>query len=194
MRLRLMYFMIAVGLLLLNATAALAKGPPDKVTIQGPGIAEAIEITDPQTLNAFSFFQFEAVDENNRRGIDEPPNIGEGYLVTRYIERMDGSVRPWDELHYYLTSDGERDYIFLDGLIGDSSTEFDGRWYHASPEGQQVMRQVLADSGVAQLAPQTLPAAGYDSWPGWRLLLVVSGSLVIAGWLFRQKSDRPRGV
>ena len=51
---------------------ALAKGPPDKVTIRAPGMSEEVEITDPQLLQAFAFFGFEDIAHPM-----DPPSIRE---------------------------------------------------------------------------------------------------------------------
>src|SRR5262245_11962277 len=81
---------------LVLTAAAWAKGPPSKVIIAGPGLAGEVEITDPETLQAFSFFQF----ENIYRKVDAPPDPGEGYVVTRYIENG-LTLIPWDRVIYY---------------------------------------------------------------------------------------------
>lgn len=159
---------LLIVLALLVAAPAFAKGPPGKATISGPGIQGDLEITDPAVLNALSFYSFEQVEENNRRGIEAPTNIGEGYRVVRYTKGAGNYFKPWDELRYYPYADGERGVIFLDGLIGDSYSEFDGKWFHANPEGDATLRAFLAQQGVA-LAPPTLPATGSSS-----LLLVVA--------------------
>lgn len=163
----------AVVFVALATVPAFAKGPPSKATISGPGLPGTVEITDPALLNALSFFQFENVNENNRHGIAAPAHPGAAYLITRYVENPDRSFRPWDELHYYPADN--RGYVFLDGLIGDSYTEFDGRWYQASPEGDAAMKQLLAQHGVS-LLPATGKTLPFHWW-----LLTLGGSLLVLG-------------
>lgn len=186
-RIRFVVSLTVLIILLAPTTVVIAKGPPAKATISGPGLQGEIEITDPTLLNALSFFQFEQVEENNRRGIDQPANPGEGYLITRYIQRAPGSptFQPWDQLHYYPNAEGGRSVIFLDGLIGDSSTEFDGKWYNVSPDGDAAMRAFLTDRGALTPA-QTLPATGTTA-PATMLYLVPAALLVLTGLALRRR-------
>ena len=146
---------------LLTFDVALAKGPPSKVTISGPALVGEVEITDPDLLQAFSFYQF----ENIYRKIEAPLKPGEGYVVTRYVR--DGTkLIAWDRAIYYPGPTDELGIVFLEGLIGSSASEFDGDWYKASRYGDTVMRQILAEHGAtrtqetsrATLSPITLIA------------------------------------
>lgn len=173
-------------LLLISLTPAYAKGPPDKATISGPGLAGEITITNPTMLNELGFYSFEQVEENNRRGIEAPPNVSEGYLITRYVANPGGKTfRAWDKLHYYPNAVDGRGVIFLDGLIGDAYSEFDGRWFRASASGDAMLRKLLTEQGVQ--VDQLLPATGYAAPPiGWFALAGVS--LLLLGALLRQRS------
>jgi hypothetical protein len=137
---------LAVGLLLslLLFTAALAKGPPSKVTITGPGVVKEVEIDDPETLEAFSFFQFEDVNQK----IEAPEKPGEGYTVTRFILDRDKLI-PWDRAIYYPSQNGAAGVVFFEGLIGPNSTEFDGFWYQASSQGDAAMQQIITGKPVS---------------------------------------------
>ena len=75
--------LLGFSMLLFAASSdiAFAKGPPDKVRIEGPGLETPLEVDDFDLLMAFSFFQFEDVNQT----IDQPQNPGEGYVITRYI-------------------------------------------------------------------------------------------------------------
>ena len=66
---------------ILGTSSVLAKGPPDKVTIEGPGLKAPIEVTDSKLLMAFSLFHF----ENIERLVPKPKDAGPGYTITRYI-------------------------------------------------------------------------------------------------------------
>lgn len=126
-----LYFILASG-------SALAKGPPDKVTIEGPGLPGEVEITDPRLLQPFSFFLFEDI----RYRIPPPPNRGQGYVITRYIYRKaQGEWIPWDRLIYYPSRNGSPGIVFLEGL--NVWTEYHSYWYLVSPEGDRTMRQIF---------------------------------------------------
>jgi hypothetical protein len=131
---------IVLALSLLTYGVALAKGPPSKVTISGPSLAGEVEVTDPDLLQAFSFFQFARVGQT----IEPPLKPGEGYLVTRYVQDR-GNLRAWDQAIYYPSSKGELGMIFLEGLVGPSRSQFDGHWYRASADGDAAMREILAE-------------------------------------------------
>ncbi len=131
---------IVLILSLLPCGVALAKGPPSKTTISGPSLAGEVEVTDPELLQAFSFFQFARVD----RKIEPPLEPGEGYLVTRYVQDR-GKLRAWDRAIYYPSPKGEPGIIFLEGLIGPSYSQFDGHWYRASADGDAAMRKILTE-------------------------------------------------
>lgn len=128
--------------------SVLAKSPPDKVVIRVPGLSREVEITDPQVLPAFSFFGFEDIT----RRVDPPPHSGKGVIITRYI-REGGKWIPWDRLIYYPPRNGASGVVFLEGLIGPGSTQFDGLWYSVSPEGDRAMRRILQEWGVWGPAP-----------------------------------------
>src|SRR5262245_23907391 len=95
--------LIGLSLALLLPGLILAKGPPSKVTLTGPSLIGEVQITDPDQLTAFSFFQFENI---GRKIYPSPSPTGEGYVVTRYVQ--DGAkLIPWDRVIYYPGSNGE---------------------------------------------------------------------------------------
>ncbi len=179
-RTRQLWVVTILAVFLVPVRSVFAKGPPDKAVLQGPGLKAPVEITDPATLAAFAFFQFEEVETNHRLGVPAP-KVGEGFEMTRYT-----GGRPWDVLHYYPDPSGQGGYIFLDGLIGPSSTEFDGKWYPASPQGDAAIRRVLADNGVSLRRPSALPATGADTSPV-RWLVVLACTLVGLGTVARDR-------
>ena len=136
----------ALILALLTTGVVVAKGGPSKVTISGPGLVGAVEVTDPKLLEAFAFERF----ENISRRIAAPADPGVGYVVTRYVR--DGrypqdaaKLIAWDRAIYYPGSAGEVGVVFLEGLIGPNSNEFDGYWYRATGVGDAAMHQILAE-------------------------------------------------
>ncbi len=138
----------ALAAMLILVLPVYAKGPPDQVTISGPGIRGEIVIAHSALLNAFSFYEF---NDLNRR-MDAPAvTPGEGYHITRYVRQNGGGpddLMVWDTLTYYLNPDGPG-YLYFDGLdpsIG--GTEGQGEWYLPSEAGDAAMKQILAAYGV----------------------------------------------
>lgn len=149
-------WVVAVVLLALLALppAALAKGPPDMVTIEGPGLEEPITITDPETLEAFAFYQFEDMEAR----MEAPAAPGEGYTITRYIPPVEQESHPWDRVIYYPAEQGG--YVFFEGLVDpDMWTQGQGHWYHVSEAGEAAMRRILAEHGALEGGSSAAQAA-----------------------------------
>jgi hypothetical protein len=145
---------------LLTTGVVSAKGGPSKVTISGPGLVDVVEVTDPKLLQAFEFYRF----ENISRRIEAPADPGEGYVITRYVRdgrypQDEAKLIAWDRAIYYPGSAGEVGVVFLEGLIGPNSNEFDGYWYRATGVGDTAMQQILAEHVAmpAQETPWTTP-------------------------------------
>ena len=174
---------IVLSLALLLPGVILAKGPPSKVSITGPGLADEVEITDPDQLMAFSFFQF----ENIGRKIDPPATTGEGYVVTRYVQ--DGAkLIPWDRVIYYPGANGELGIVFLEGLIGESASEFDGYWYWASQDGDMAMQKILTEHIAA--TPGDRPLAAASPITPMAIALSLLAVLAMVGILFTARRAR----
>jgi hypothetical protein len=190
--LRLIAAILISALFLMCASQVLAKGAPAKVIITGPGLTGEVLITDPKLLQAFSFFQFEDINHQ----IMAPTSPDEGYIVTRYVQDRS---QAWDRVIYYPQPAGVAAIAFLEGLIGSSSTEFDGQWYQVSSEGDTAMRQLLAAHGVrlpkrntaigTATGPQQLPVTGTPAEAGL-LLGIVSLLIIIFGVLMRWQTAR----
>lgn len=179
---------LALLLAALLVPAALAKGPPDKLTISGPGLDGEVEVTDRELLAEIGFGALEDFNENQRSGIAEP-SVGEGYTLVRALRNPNGTYQPWDQAHYY-PNPGGRGYIFYDGLVGPNTSEFDGKWYHARPEGEAAMQRLLQTLGAESPADQALPATGMERAPrGW--LIGLAGALLLAGALARRGRRSP---
>lgn len=129
---------------IMGVSTALAKGPPAKVTIEGPGIKSPLEFTDPELLQAFSLFQFEDIEHP----IPEPKDTGPGFVITRHVE-VSASLTPWDRLIYYPGSGKAKAIVFLEGIIGPDASEFDGHWYAVSRDGNAAMKKILQGAGIA---------------------------------------------
>lgn len=166
---------------------AAAKGPADYATLRGPGIEGAAEIVDPADLAALGFGAVEEFEYNGRAGLAPPADPGPGFVLTRYLLQRDGRRIAWDALHFY-PQPGGRDIIFFDGLIGDSSTEFDGRWYPATEGGAAAMRRILARLGALPPAAQALPAAGEHR--SYHAPLLLAAILTLAGLQLHRRLPR----
>jgi hypothetical protein len=133
---KLVTFIIAIVISFLFYQSAYAKGNFIKITISGGQLTSEIDITDPSLLEFFSFSYF----PDSRT---QDPMLGEGYLITRYNQQnKDGSFHAVDILYYYPSNTGSGGYVFYDGLI-DGSSEYDGKWYIASAEGDLAFRKIL---------------------------------------------------
>ena len=163
-------------LLALTTSLALAKGPPDKVVISGPGLSGEIESTDREAISALGLGAL----EDFQRGPIEAPQVGAGYQMACYFK--DGaSYRPFDRLTYYPNLPGKRSYIFYEGLrISGGWSEYDGKWFYATKAGDAAMRRLLWQLGTE---PATLPATGGTA--PLAAAAVLSGALVLAGALLR---------
>ncbi len=159
------WWVIVLAAALVLALPVEAKGPPNMVTITGPGIDGEIRISDADMLMPFSFYQF----NNLERRIKAPEgDLGPGYRITRYIVDSRGgknSLKAWDYLTYYPNPSGGLGYLYFDGLdpaIG--STEGQEEWYLPSEDGDAAIRRVLGQYGVLEpAAPNAVigaPAAG----------------------------------
>ena len=176
---------------LVAALPAEAKGPPDMITITGPGIDGELRITDPGELAPFSFYQF---NDLGRRTKAPDADLGSAYHITRYVNDSGAgknSLKAWDSLTYYLNPDGGLGYLFFDGLdpaIG--STEGQGEWYLPSEEGDAMMKHLLVQSGALHPAgagaggapsAEPRPLASPRLWP----VAAAAGTMavLVAAWL-----------
>lgn len=132
---------VLAGMLFFSAQLVSAKGPFSKVTISGGELPVAVEVTDTDLLQFFSFSNFP-------NAATSAPSVGEGYVVTRYYQNADGSFDAWDTLHYYPGSAGSSGYVFYDGLV-DGSSMYDGKWYIANPEVDAAFQDILASQQPA---------------------------------------------
>jgi hypothetical protein len=140
---KLIAILFTIGISLFFYKAAIAKGNFIKITISGGQLTSEIDITDPSLLEFFSFSYF----PDSRT---QDPMLGEGYLITRYDQQYkDGSFHAVDIMHYYPSNTDTGGYVFYDGLI-DGSSEYDGKWYIASAEGDLAFRRILATNNSAQ--------------------------------------------
>jgi hypothetical protein len=80
---------------------------------------------------------------------------------------------PFDQLHYYPYTG----YVYYDGLVNGSS-EYDGKWYAATPSAEEPFRAALAER--ARL-----------TWIPFAVLVLIVGGFIIAYNRKPRNDDRP---
>jgi hypothetical protein len=100
---------IAIGItlaVLIASSPASAKGGFDFITITGPDLKEALQVTDTSlTEDFFTFANFHE-DKTNA-----PADPGKGYEITRHYVQGIGDVI-FDRLHYYP----QTGFVFYNGI------------------------------------------------------------------------------
>ncbi|MBI5960649.1 MAG: hypothetical protein HY866_18060 [Chloroflexi bacterium] len=143
---------LLIVLLAVLVPPAAAKGPPDRIVITGPGIAGELVIEDRPTLDALSMGMEDFLSVIPQ---EIPANLGPGYTIKRLFK--DGlHYTPFDTAVYHPDLSGEGGRVLFVGIY-NGWTEYDGIWYAAQPEGDRVIRQILADHGVVLDVTESLP-------------------------------------
>lgn len=148
---------LVLFLLLLPGTGVTAKGPLARITVDGPGLAAAIEITDANLLSVLGMAEMMDLFVT----VDAPVDAGTAYALQRFYhdDRRNIDV-PFDSVRYYPHAGDGLAYVYYVG-IHNGSSEYDGRWFAVTSEGDSAMRRVLSDAGVevpGQPVPWTLEA------------------------------------
>lgn len=138
---RLFVLVLMLAGMALALPAALAKGPPNRVLITGPGIGGEIVITDALLLQWMALGKFDDLFSGD---IDAPDDLDEesGYEIVRQYAIAGGNFMTFDRIMYYPHPDGELGYIHYVGLEHGGS-EYDGRWFHITPEGEAILTALL---------------------------------------------------
>lgn len=186
--------------LLVLATPVMAKGPVDKITIEGPSLAEPIEITDPDILSRFDPWGGQFIGTGGPLA-GPPPHIKEPYLVKFYLENQQGDLALRYVFYYYFNTAGTTGYIYLPGpgepyhqtnagtIIRGTS---DGRWHKAIPGWDDVMVDVVAEAGEVSGFAGMNSAWGRGVFLGISILLAVA--VVYLLWLRKQPDQTSRAV
>lgn len=129
---------VLAALTLALASTTGAKGPPERVTLAGPDWYGEIEVNDPSTLRSLSMAVFEDIESP----VETFEPLGRGYLMNRgFLE--DGRFKPFDRVLYFPSPSGGRGYVYYLEIVNGQGP-YDGRWYHASEEGEAAIREVLS--------------------------------------------------
>jgi hypothetical protein len=161
--------------------------PPDKVTISGPGLAGAVEVTDREAVRSLGVDVFFGLSEQRQAIV--APAVGDGYELVRYYNTVNGS---FDRLRYYPSAPGRSGTIYYVGptsggqalahALGlDAHAE---HWFMATPQEDAAMQHALTTLNAPPHVSATSEAraTASDARPQtiWLLALVL-GMLGIVG-------------
>ena len=188
------YLFLFLLLVLLSLTIpVLAKGPAARITIEGPYLAEPIEITDPDILDRFDPWGGQFIGTGGP--LEWPPDVG---------TQVPYQVFFWGELevsyvfYYYPDPAGGHSYIYLPGtgepyyrvnvgtIIRENS---DGAWHYALPTWDAAVQDLLPGQSLPSQSGENTPAPAV--WPVAVLGVVLMSSIVL--WSRRQKVDSNSG-
>jgi hypothetical protein len=164
-------------------------GPPDKVTISGPGLAGAVEVTDREAVRSLGADVFFGWSEQRQAIV--VPAVGASYELVRYYNAANGS---FDRLRYYPSAPGGSGTIYYVGptsgnqglahILGLDARV--GHWFVATPQEDAAMQHALTTlhAPPQASAPPEERDTARDVWPrSFWLLALVLGALGIVGEL-----------
>jgi hypothetical protein len=148
------FFMTLTSLLLVPL--AFAKGSPDKITIWGPSLAKAMEITDPETLKGFDPWNGQFLDRSSGV-IEDEPRSQEIYTVVFYLRDNKGEERIFYVFQYSPNPFGEPGFIYLprEGepwhLMNGQTIVRTSGWHYASAEWDTFLQSTLEQNRVSPI-------------------------------------------
>jgi hypothetical protein len=152
---------VSLVLLFMTSVAALAKGPPTSVTIEGPGLAP-LTLTDRPVLETVGLGRLEVWAPQSGAPVDlSLPS----YVLTR---RWTSEV--WDRVRYYPVPDGSA-YVLYETTSMTGGTQ--GKWFPVSPASDQALRQLI-ENPPAPRADQQAHADPAGRWAPIALLLAAA--------------------
>jgi hypothetical protein len=172
---------MTLAVLLIAPTSASAKGGFDFLTITGPDLKEALQVSDTSLTQGF--FNFANFYEDQTKA---PADPGKGYEITRHYVQGQSDVI-FDRLHYYP----ETGFVFYDG-IENGDSEYDGKWYTANPDIRFVFEAALAaNAGTAMEKKQPVSSAPHIQTantpiPFLLLLMLAAGLILLFAMAFRR--------
>jgi hypothetical protein len=170
-----------------SSACPVCDGPPDKVTISGPGLAGTFDVTDREALRSLGVGIFFAWEEQRQAIV--APAVGEGYELVRYHNMANGS---FDRLRYYPSTPGGAGTIYYVGPTSGGQAMAHalgldaraGRWFVATSQEDAAMRHTLTTLHAppqASAAPEArAPASDARPQTIWLLALVL-GAIGIIG-------------
>lgn len=187
--------------------------PPDKVTIQGPGMTSTLQITDSAVLAALGVTTIPGLDTPAKAA---QPVGGAGYEITRFYNLSTaGWPSYWadgfDHFRYFPGTSGRSGVILYEGPTpGDTAhmasalglEALTGKWLAATPQEDAALQALVASatgpgvrlhSSSAAHVPATSPSStSRPAWPLTAWLVILSAvSLVLLGgtlgWRLRRR-------
>jgi hypothetical protein len=131
------------GMLAIGLSSALAKGPPDQVTIEGPGMTRALEVSDPRLTEAMGALQ------DFEREAFAPIWFEDAYVITR-SSRSGDDYMPFDQVLYVPNDSGSPGWVYYIGIFNGWGPH-DGKWFQAVPENEALLQVLLAAQAEATL-------------------------------------------
>ncbi len=150
---------LATLTILFQTSYAPAKGLPDLITITGPGLSQAVEITNPEILKQFSPWGGEFADWNHGT-LEEAHCSGQQYDA-HFFMKWEGRHSDYDHgdlplvyvVRYCRGLAGSSGFIHLPGQ-GDKFYRLniftiyrkgiDGKWLYASKAWDALMERLLS--------------------------------------------------
>jgi len=175
----------------ISASPAFAKGPVDKISIAGPGLATPIEITNPELLRGLDPWAAMFVDWG-RGPKAEPPSAGKHYEVFFYLKEKNADFSLIYALYYSPAPSGKQEYIYLPGpgekwyrlnigtIIRDGQ---DGKWHYATPAWDATMQRVLEEHAASITKPALLASTLATVLRPWTFILVAIGLVAGVAWV-----------
>ncbi|MBZ0296863.1 MAG: hypothetical protein K8L99_30155, partial [Anaerolineae bacterium] len=150
--------LVMLALLLLSVLPVLAKGPAHRIIISGGDLSTEIVLTEPYQIQPISMAMLEEFPDPVE--VSESLTPESGYQLKRYFRTDSGQYVQFDGVRYVPDPDGGRGYIFYEGIYNGWS-EYDGKWFHASAEGESALQDILSK----------------DYFPGYLVLMGEGGDL-----------------
>ncbi|MGH8175684.1 MAG: hypothetical protein ACREV5_05425 [Steroidobacter sp.] len=137
---------------LVISSAAFAKSETFKLEISGPGLAQPLDITEPEILNRFSIWGSPGIDW--LRGNVSGPLQVKSYTVT-FHQRGREPMHEWHRRYvitYGVDAATGEGYVYLpgpdDGDVYKRNTfsifrDVEGNWFHASKEWEKSVRPLI---------------------------------------------------
>ncbi len=172
-------FAVALAMALMAISLASAKGSFTTVVIMGLGTGELRIVSDPGLEGFFALSDF---TNGSKEATNPGSTFADSYELTRIGEGEDRRLFAIDRLRYVPPGSEEHGYIFYEGLINGSS-EYDGRWFLATPAGDEVMKRILS-------SPPSTPLPGIHPVAAGALALVVLVAGFTAGISYQRRRLR----
>lgn len=178
---RILRIVLILPPLLLSFGSTYAKGPPARITIEGPGILEVLKISDEALLEPFGWGEF--VDFSSP--IEARADAEGGYIITRYVLLGGTTMRSLDTFTYFPGSANEDSIVFYKGIVDKNlilgGSPHDGKWFHVSTNGESAIQRIFDAHGISKREilplnfsiPMKIPV-----WMRYGFILVVTGIVI----------------